>query len=262
MELDNLAFGADGLEVERSIRGDHHRQLELLERAVRLASEILTIAEIGNREGRKLIAAGLLGRLVLAAQAGALLILRGLEHDAAISIRTCLELAAKLKACSIHPEFHRTYIASDIIRRLKLARGGLQLTGLTEDRRARLQALEIELSQQADALEARELKVEEVCRLAQMDDDYNSVFRLTSSAVHSAPRLLEDFIETHEGRVTGFNFEPRKGKASIYFATISEYLLRGTREFAQLVGVDRADTWNALWIDHQGSVPEWPQVAD
>lgn len=253
MARDDYAFGEAGAAVEEQVRDQLQKEVRLFERAVDLAKAAIGSAAIAEADRQRVIATGLLGRLLRLSEAGVLLTLRGLEHDAAILIRAAVELYVKLRHCALDPDFHRRYVDADLYRRRKLANGSLSLPDLPKVRKTSLEEAKRELQAEIDGRGAKELPgIEQLCTDAGCARDYQSVFRITSAAVHTAPRVLNDLVEMKDGRLVGFDFGPRAAKANSYILTLAEYLLRATRDFQNLMGSkEPSEEFQQMWIEQQ-----------
>lgn len=253
MTRDDYAFGEAGAAVEEKIRDQRQNETRLFKRAVDLAKAAIGTAAIDETDRQRVIAAGFLGRLLRLSEAGILLTHRGLEHDAAILIRAAVELYAKLRLCTLDPGFHRRYVEADLYRKRKMVDGSLSLPDLPEDRRTRLEEERRELQGEIDGRGAKKLPViEQLCSDAGCERDYQFVFRITSAAVHTAPRVLSDLVKMKDGRLTGLDFGPRAANASLYILTLAEYLLRATGDFQHLMGLNEPpDEFRRLWTEHQ-----------
>lgn len=253
MTKDDYVFGAAGAAVEDLVREQRQSELRLFERAVDLAKVAIGSAAIDEVDRKRVVAAGLFGRLLRLTEAGVLLTLRGLEHDAAVLIRAAVELYAKLRLCTIDSDFHRRYVEADLYRKRKMVNGALSLPDLPEGRKARLEEAKRKLQSEIDRRGAEELPViEHLCAKAGCIRDYQSVFRITSAAVHTAPKILNELVVIEDGRLVGFDFGPRAGNAGFYILTFAEYVLRSTWDFQQLMGLkDPPAEFRELWDEHQ-----------
>lgn len=257
MKAQTSALGASGRKVESQVKKKYRRRVRLLERAVLLAQEVITQSNVYPGEKQEIVCAALLGRLMRAVEAGGLLTVRGLEHDATVSVRVSLELLAYLKRSAEDSNFVKEYLLSNLVRRLKIVRGGLKLSNLDAAQISEYKKIEAELAQQVEKFSAKELKFEQVFDKAKMSDHYNTIYRLTSHAVHSGPRVLDDLAISKNGVVAELDFGPKTQRAEMHLFTLTEFLLDGCQYYASLVNVDIKKKASRISRDLSKDQPTW-----
>ena len=242
------------------LRWRHRRYFRLLVETVTLGKDLLLGAQIQSGERQKIVSAALLAYLLDTIQAGGLLVRAGLERQAAMMIRSSVETFVLLIGCCSDENFVTEYLASDKVRQLKLVRGALNLTDLTEDQRASFEQRKMELASEVSEAGATELKVEQVARRFQLANEYNLVYRLTSPHVHAAPRALEELaVSTLERRLTGLDIGPSDRYAEVYLFTLAEYALGGASQLAQLLSVEKPPEVDWCNRELQRLQPNWPE---
>lgn len=240
----------------------HRYWFRLFRRSVYLASDVLFDAVIQRSDKRRLMASLLLGRLSTTSQAAALLVRHGLAHDAAALVRLSFEVFVFLRACCEQDDFWHRFRDSDLMRRHKLAITGQQLSGLSGPERGRLKRSQERLEREIAERGAAGLSVEATARSMGLADDYNTVYRLTSPAVHAAPVILLDQIRSRSGEPNELEFGPSRRLVELNLHTLTDYLLRGTCCSAELFSVDRSTAWNRLYRALHKRNPAFPEGWD
>jgi hypothetical protein len=234
-------------------------RLLLFRRAVRLASDVLTAAQVRQTDTRRIVGAALFGRLLTTAQAGVLLVRHGFQHDSDASLRLSFETLVLLRACAEQPDFYRRYLDADLVRQRKLANAGLKLSGLRTVRRQKILKRIDELSAEIKKRDAKTLSVESIANSVAMSGLYNSLYRLTSIATHVAARSLEDHASVKSGRIIEMVFGPSREHSELHLFSFTEFLIMGVGLFGNLCSVDRSRTWNRLYSDLKKFKPTLPR---
>ncbi len=251
------AHGAAGRRVEAQLRKEFRRYVQLFDRACDLARRVLEHSGVQPDDMQQLVCAALLGRLLRAAQAGVLLALRGLQHDSIASLRVSLEVLAYLKRCSDSKEFLDAYRKSDLVRKLKLARASQRVSSKTPEEIATYQKYEKHWKSLTDKADAKALKLEQVLSDAGMSDHYNTVYRLTSDAIHALPRILDDLAVNTDGRLSGLDFGPRTDRFVLNVVSFTEFLLDGIEHFSSVVSVEESERLSRIRRDLARAAPAW-----
>lgn len=250
------AHGAAGRRIEAEHRKKFRQYVRLFDRASELGRVALENSRVRPEDMQQAVCAALLGRLVRASQAGVLLALRGLQHDAIASLRMALEVLVYLKRCSESREFVQTYLRSDLDRKLKLTRASQQRSKGPEEL-ATLERHEAYWKTLVDSAGAKRLVFEQICREAGMLDEYNAIYRLTSDSVHAAPRILDDFAVKEEGVFSRLDFGPRSDRFVLNVVSFTEFILEGIEYYSAVQEVSTKGKLARLRKDLEKAAPKW-----
>lgn len=252
-------FSARARLAAARIAVEHRHYFRLFSRCAVFTTDLLFKVRVKQRERQKVVCILLLARLLESAQAAALLLRNGLERDAAANCRVVLETFVNLVGCSTDHQFVDEYLASQLRYQLKLARAGLQLTDLEPALKERLERQESKLAVEADKFNARDLKVEAAARRFGLGEDYQTVYRLTSPSVHTAPSVLQELASYKAGKISGITHGPSDKYTNVHLFSLSEYLLRAASQVATLCGEDIEIRRRQLYSQLRRLQPEWPE---
>jgi hypothetical protein len=241
------------------IAAEHRPYFNLFSRCAVFATDLLFQVHLRKTEPQKVVSALLLARLLESSQAGALLCRVGLERDAAASLRMVFETFVYLVGCCKDPRFLDEYLASELRHKLKVARSNLKRSDLEPEMRKRLEKREPELALEVTRTGAKDLQLEVIAGRFGLGGEYSSVFRLTSSSVHSSPEVLKGLTKLKGGSITGIVYGPSHKYTDIYLFTFSEYLLRAAEHVATLCGEDIEPRSRRLYSQLRRLCPEWPE---
>lgn len=162
-----------------------------------------------DQEGQKVISNAVFIKILNGFQAIVILTKKGLKVESEILLRTILEALFILKILCEDDEFYKKYISMDAVRRKTLITVAqknnyavFEATRkiLTEEF---LEDLEEEIRK--SGVDRGDFKVEQLAIKAKLHDLYESVYRLTSEAVHSQIRSLSSYVkEDAQGKVVSF----------------------------------------------------------
>lgn len=196
-----------------------------------------------DAEKQKVIAAVLLARVIEVAEAGFLLASRGACVDTATMFRVFLDAYFVLANVCSDAGFLSTYFRSDEAERLKLMRAASKRESdmFSEIR----EYASLELQSELDArIKAEKLQAFNSFAYAEnvgCGNIYDSMYRISSAAVHSSPRALEKFVEVdNEGRITHIFLQAPGVSANRLLYDLHHFFCKALEGICELFGKDRA----------------------
>lgn len=173
------------------------------------AHELLRSLPIASQdtdtEKQKIIAAVLLARVIEAVESSFLLASRGACLETATMFRVFLDAYFVLANVCSDARFLPTYFRSDETERMKLMRAASKRKSemFREITEYASHALQSELDAKIKAEKIQAFNSFAYAESVGCGDIYDSMYRISSAAVHSSPRALENFVEVDdEGRIT------------------------------------------------------------
>lgn len=252
-------FSRPAVSEAAAIYRNYQYWFRLFRRAVHLASDILSGAVIKRNDRQRFTASLLLGRLSTSSQAGAFLARHGFTHDAAAQVRLSFEIFVLLRACCEQEGFWKRYLDSDLVYQHRLATAGQGLSTFSPAQKAYLKSTQERHAKEIAEKGAKAIKVEETARSLGMADEYNTVYRLTSPAVHTVPVILVDLIHTKSGQPPEIVLGPSREGVELHLFSLTEYLLRGSSYSANLLSVDRIARFKRIYHDLRSRRPALPK---
>ena len=162
-------------------------------------------AQSTDSEKQKVIAAVLLARVIEAVESSFLLASRGARLETTTMFRVFLDAYFLLANVCSDAGFLSTYFRSDDAERLKLMRAASKRDSemFRELKECASHQVQSELDAKIKAERIQAFNSFAYAENVGCADIYDSMYRLSSAAVHSAPRALEDLVEVDdEGRIT------------------------------------------------------------
>ena len=158
-----------------------------------------------DAEKQKVIAAVLLARVIEAVEAGFLLASRGACVETVTMFRVFLDAYFVLANVCSDAGFLSKYFRSDEAERLKLMRAASKRKSdlFSEVREYASNELQSELDARIKAEKIQSFNSFAYAENVGCGNIYDSMYRISSAAVHSSPRVLEQLVESdNEGRIT------------------------------------------------------------
>jgi hypothetical protein len=196
MSLNDDGFlSEDIVEYQRKIRGHYAKYFDMIHRVNVFCQQKKFDLSIPSHDGQKIIAAGLMVKLLNDMQAAILLVERGLGVQAGILIRTGVETLIILSNVWRFDDFWRSYVYSDQSIRLKLSRAIQSNKSVAFDEVRPYITPEIisQLDQEIKDKGITEEKVIELAKRANLMALYDAHYRIFSQNVHSSPRIIEKY---------------------------------------------------------------------
>jgi len=185
------------------------KELRLLNRSlVALQYEL----SVHPESARELASAALFVRGLSHVQAGVLLLERGMLAPGKAMLRCALEALFALAACSRDQKTALAYFDSDEVNRKKWVE---RLAQVKDDSTRgsvdadTVQQILADASARIQEVGAREIKVREFAKLADLEDVYLTTYPYLSGAVHSSARELDQHVEVNaDGKVVALLTNP------------------------------------------------------
>lgn len=149
-----------------------------------------------QNEGQEVMSVAAFMKTINTYQSLIILANKGLVHESQVMLRVLLEVVITLKLLCEDEEFMREYIQTDLLYRKKLLQAAKDnphsLFDSTKEliREGMLERVADEVKEKS----VRRIGIEEMARRAKMSEFYDSMYRITSSACHSTPRSLEQYV--------------------------------------------------------------------
>lgn len=231
-------LGPESEATKSIVREKHHRWHSLLTSTNRSATSLQFQAHVAQESPQDLIAATAFSRTLSTVQGSVHLLEIGLVSQARGLLRTALEAMFFLGAARASPAFAVTLAASEEAEKRSLLDKLRQWSALEA-----LHTLATELDH--DALKslteskAREVKIFEVAREADMLNWYFSLYSLLSYDAHTTITSLGAHLHRDEaGNVTELKNEPQIEKQEETWSYAIEILIRASEEFASVFELD------------------------
>lgn len=206
----------------------------------------LPIASQGtDAEKRKVMAAVLLARVIEAVESGFLLASRGACLETATMFRVFLDAYFVLANVCSDASFLSVYFRSDEVERLKLMRAVSKPKHESEMFREVREYASHELQRELDArIKAEKIQAFNSFAYAEnvgCGDIYDSMYRISSAAVHSNPRALENLIEVDDqGRITHIFLQTHGDSANRVLYDLHQFFCKALEGICELFEKDCA----------------------
>lgn len=215
---------------------------ELAEFAERLKDELVVPGQKTAKDKQKVVAFVVFIRLLEIVQALVILAAYGVKEELRSLLRIFLDAYFVLANCCNDSDFIPTYFKTDETERLKLmnvaARYESELFKLINDYAT------TEIKDDLDAKIKKE-KIEafnsfQFAKNIGHEQAYDSIYRVTSSAVHTTPRCLENYVDTdEEGNIIVINHGSNAETTDRVVYDISWFFIKSLRNVCELFALDK-----------------------
>jgi Family of unknown function (DUF5677) len=240
-------FDADGFLTDR--RGALEAATDKLHGALfararqinRDCHELLSTADIRNRDVQQLLIAPLFVRALEHYQATLILLGTGLIAPARVLLRATVEAVFTMRAITLQEEALKDFINADLLWRRKMIKSAQQHhhTNLEELREAITPELIKSLEEQIKSSGAKALSAEKLSKLAGMHEWYTTHYALLSKATHTSVRELESYLSLDEaGEVRSLTYAPSMEDIPLLILTAAHCILLGAAAFAATFELD------------------------
>lgn len=236
----DFEFDVDGFlterssELEESIRAAHRDLFARARNINRDCHELLFSANIRNHDGRAVIIATLFMRCLDHYQAIIILLGRGVIPGAKVTLRALVECIFKIRAVAINPNSLKMFIEQDLVYRRKSMKNARNNSypNLDEARSAITDEDIAQLDAEAKRRGAKEIKIVEWSRLADMHEWYVTNYTLLSDAIHTPVRELEAYLVLGEdGEIKQLRYASALDDIPLLLLTAAHCLLIGASSF-------------------------------
>lgn len=196
-----------------------------------------------DAEKQKAIAAVLLARVIEVVEAGFLLASRGACVETATMFRVFLDAYFVLANFCSNTGFLSTYFRSDEAERLKLMRAASKRESdmFSEIREYASLELQSELDARIKAEKIQAFNSFAYAENVGCGHIYDSMYRISSAAVHSTPRALEKLVEVdNEGRITHILLQAHGDSANRVLYDLHHFFCKALEGICDLFKKDRA----------------------
>ena len=250
---DFMTDGFLGDEISRyesQIADRYSDELDLAKNVNRIAHEIIWSIEIELDESSMLLTTTWI-RQVETFQAFLIIIGKGLFPQSEILLRSIAESMFIVGAIGKDQTFAKNYLLSDHASRLKIARMISEYQrrrGITPDARLKTLIRELEegtqkINEETGQRKSRPFRTEEIAKIAQLMDYYDTLYRLTSMAVHTLPRSLNGMFVVGTGDdIEAVKYEPKVDGLETYLASATAMALHTLDEIANHFSLDSTRT--------------------
>ena len=235
---------------ESQITDRYSDQLEFAKEVNRIAQEIIGTVQIDRDELRSNLMGTLLIRQVESFQAFVILVGKGLFFQAQIILRNIAESMFIVGAIVNKQTFAEEFIGRIVFSDLKMAKGLRNflvrrgdeipdvLKNLIKESEDRIKELEdkarVGKRGKKKGRTIQPFRTEEIAKIAQMEDFYDTVYRYMSLAVHTSPRSLNEvFIVGRNGEVEALDYQPRVDRLETVIFSATEMTLFTLRKVAE-----------------------------
>lgn len=213
VSLNDQGFLSDDIaHFQHHIRNRHAKYFDLIHRVNTFCQQAKHRPSIDNLDGREMIAACIMIKILNDLQAAILLVERGLTSQARTLIRVGLEAFFILANICRVDDFRRSFILSDQVACLRLLRAirDNQSVLLEEVRSHVTPELISQLDQEVKENGITEERVMELARRVNLMNFYDGPYRLFSQDVHTSPRVLEKYgVFDQSGALVSFTWGPQ-----------------------------------------------------
>lgn len=232
---------------EGQIANRYSNELDLAKDVNRIAHEIIWSIEIDRSESSFLLATTWI-RQVETFQAFLIIIGKGLFPQSEILLRSIAEAMFIVGAIGKDQTFAKNYFSSDPVSRLKTVRRITEYQrrrGITPDSEtdSLIRQLEedIEKIEETEERKIQEFRIIEIAEIAQLMSYYDTLYRLTSMAVHTLPGSLNEmFVVDTRGDGIELKYEPKLDGLEIYLVSAIDMALYTLHEVANHFSLDSA----------------------
>ena len=227
--------------------GVNRKLVRVFADTISYAHELLQSLPIASQdtddEKQKVIAAVLLARVIEVVESGFLLASRGACLETATMLRVFLDAYFVLANVCSDAGFLSTYFSSDEAERLKLMRAASRRE--SEMFRAITEYASHELQSELDSkIKAEKIQAFNSFAYAEnvgCGEIYDSMYRISSAAVHSSPRALENLVEVDDsGRITHIFLQADGQAANRVLFDLHHFFCKALEGICELFEKDRA----------------------
>ena len=241
MSIDDHGFlSKDLAHVQNHIRNHYAKYFDVIHRVNTFCQRVKYRLSVYSLDGREIIAACVMIKILNDMQAAILLIERGMASQARTLIRTGLEALFILANICRVEGFWRSFILSDQLARLRLLRAIRDHpSALLEDVRPYVTPELIDrLNQEIREQGITEEKVEHLARRVHLQSLYDGAYRLFSQDVHTSPRALETYAAfDQDTNLVGFVCWPQADDLEAELTVIPRILILAFAVVNELFGL-------------------------
>lgn len=211
--------------------------------AHKLLRSLPLTSQATDAEKQKVIASVLLARVIEVVESGFLLASRGARLETATMFRVFLDAYFVLANVCSNGGFLSTYFRSDEAERLKLMRAASKRDSemFREITEYASHELQNELDAKIKAEKIQAFNSFEYAASVGCGDIYDSMYRISSAAVHSSPRALENIVEVDdEGRITHIFLRADGAAANRVLYDLHHFFCKALEGICDLFEKDRA----------------------
>lgn len=228
-DLKNKAFLSPQMnEVIKDIRKENNDLFSLFEKINELSNDIIIDITVDRDDKQQLLVSCLFIRAMSTYQGVAIMAERGMPSEATVILRTLVEIM--FRACAIAKDISAAdaYIQEDEIYRRrsinklkKLSTKALDDIG-NPDFGDLLQTLEKSIAEN----DIKERTTLWYAQMADLEDLYNSAYRVLSNTVHVSSRDLESaLILDSTGNIIRFNYGPQQKGLPLILLAVMEFMI-------------------------------------
>ena len=196
-----------------------------------------------DAEKQKTIAAVLLARLIEPVESGFVLASRGASLETSTMFRVFLDAYFVLTNVCSDAGFLYTYFRTDDAERLKLMRTASKRSSemFRELHEYATQEAQSKLDEKVKAEKIQAFNSYAYAENVGCGDIYDSLYRLSSAAVHTSPRALENLVQfDDEGRITGIRLTAKSEDVNRVLYDVHWFFCKALEGTCKLFGTDRA----------------------
>ncbi|MCM2395213.1 DUF5677 domain-containing protein [Rhizobium sp. S95] len=236
----DFEFDADGFLTKRSsdledgIRAAYCPLFAGARNINRDCHDLLFSATVRNHDHRAVIIATLFMRCLDHYQATIILLGRGVIPDAKVTLRALVECIFKMRAVSINSSSLEIFIKQDLLYRLKSMNNARNNSySNIDEARSKITDDDIaQLKAEVKRRGAKEIKIVEWSRLADMHEWYIAHYTLLSDAIHTPVRELEAYLVLGEdSEIKQLRYAPALDDIPLLLLTAAQCLLIGASSF-------------------------------
>lgn len=210
----NGFLSEEGMELSQEIVFKNSEKFEFLEFVLKKLREFILAEEITwqetEEEKQKIIALIVAVRVLEITEAALLIMKHGMNNEANSMFRVFLDAYFIIGNACNEKEFVANYFKSDTAARLKLLNS--------------VEKHDSELFREINEYASKALKDELKAKIAEeniqafnsyayasnigCEGIYDSMYRITSSVLHTTPRSLENYVVEEDGTITSINYYP------------------------------------------------------
>jgi len=253
-------FGSEAEKFVQQHRAELKIWFETMEALNEIAHEILANIKVNSVLIQEMTCASLFLRVLSSFSAAFKLLELGLSKDAGTIIRSEVESAIFLKACSQDYTFVEDLHHAHDIFRLKIINlslegkpGAIEVTG---ENRHILEAKKAELKINIESNGIKEIQVAQIAEKYGMVEMYNTAYRMLSNAsTHTSSKSLEDFFKfKSDGSVEAIIWSPNISNADHLMFTMCAALTVSFESINSIFNIpedvtSRLDTKTNLWME-------------
>jgi hypothetical protein len=250
----------EGIDQAQQLQKDLAQILRLTERAIELCHSgmagVSVPRQVTPEEHQRVIACVVMARLLEISEAIILLARGGFSVEVESNFRNFLEAFFIFGNVCKDPDFVPQYFSTDLTVRQKIINQAMKHAGapFISTKEYATDEVRAQLKEQIAEVAATEMNTYQYAKNVEAAHLYDSMYRITSSASHSAPRSLSGYTtEAPTGEILEVRRHPQMGNIPTYVRDVGTFLLNVCEAFSDLFCLDAHEAITQLRAEFQST---------